>query len=637
MNDVNDEIRHTLDQLSQLMLSDSDVDTMEILKSYTLNDIFLSIKKETNKMINHAEKDLFRSNSIYKTKYEIYSSISRKIKAKLNDKSITPTFLNYIIGSRIEGVYERTRINTDVVTPISALEILNDIFYFYHIKKTYSFYSPKTMRDLITRNMKLGREFIVSEKLQKYYFDYLIINLDVEDDFEKLLYEIEGSRLMRRPVDNEYGYYRYIPITCDRYCIKNFNNFKNEWEIFIGKIRRQGRLRDYSPYDLETNEQFANLIKNIFLKNCIFSHNPNEVNYHPFKFMTRYCKNDSRCNMSDCINAHQSKNEEIVLNFNPDEFSDIIKELEQMISKFNEEEKRKISEQVKNQIMKSVNKVADDENSLFNILKFKTLPCTNGKLCVNMKECSDYHSSLERRRNPETFLISNNKACPKVFIEGKWTSPSQCEAGDACSHFHTRNELFYDFRNFRRIYECPFEKNEGKCKNNNTCAYKHFLDINFEELYLPNINKAEIKDLINQFNFLKDERDKLTKRLHELGILCPNCKEYIVDKMIVLQCGHNYCFDCRHKIRNCSYSCKLEENGNSLSSMRYEIIELQKKKKEEDVDSMLGFYNEEEKKDEFININDSFDNIFDDKEDKMSILLEGAEDNFEIIDKDDAF
>ena len=82
----------------------------------------------------------------------------------------------------------------------------------------------------------------------------------------------------------------------------------------------------------------------------------------------------------------------------------------------------------------------------------------------------------------------------------QWISDTEnidCEEGDNCDGFHTRNELFFDERNFRKLYPCnEYGNKDGKiifCKKFEMCPRKHPTDIKIDEIYLPYNDKIELK------------------------------------------------------------------------------------------------------------------------------------------------
>lgn len=115
-------------------------------------------------------------------------------------------------------------------------------------------------------------------------------------------------------------------------------------------------------------------------------------------------------------------------------------------------------------------------------LQIKTVKCKNGLKCNKLPFCFDYHNKYERRRP----ISTENKICDKVF-NGKWMNPELCPNDDLCSFFHTKNEMLYDNRNYRKKEKCEKEDKEGYCDRGIYCYFMHFNNIN-------------IRDIVNSIN-----------------------------------------------------------------------------------------------------------------------------------------
>jgi hypothetical protein len=492
-------------------------------KTIFLDDLFVPVFQKLRELNEYHIVDLIKSIFYYpsynKKQFESHTSLSKKIKKNFPDKNIPIGYLNHFIENYTrKGEY-------------SPEEIINLISFNFNLIQTLEYYQNMSFQDLMMRNMKNSFNTIKDSKLIFFFTEYKFIhNFNSEElTLNNLMYLIDGPEEERRPLDSENGYYRYIPIKCKGYCQKNFQTF----------------LEICNKEKIEINEDHIMEINSLFLKNCIFSHNFNEINYHPLKVQSKFCK-DKRCQIKSCPDVHVG--EELLLNFNKSQFKDILTQLNNLIKLKNEN--REVIK--KNQISRQLK---DSEKI---ILDYKTKPCRKGKLCEDFKKCINHHSLLERRRNLNFFTL-HNKPCLKVFVEGKWQDPSLCLDGDYCSFFHTRNELFYDMRNFRKIYDCPNEQSKGSCEFYSTCAYKHSIDLNIDELYLPKTIKEPFKERLNLLENYSREMNRLKTFIDENKLICEMCRNYIVNKIGVFDCGHNLCEYCIKKELVCRTCNKKSE------------------------------------------------------------------------------
>lgn len=568
------------------------------LKEFLSNNNYLDAlsRKDISKYLTNYIYDYLNSCNIgkhhtkrYRKKLNIDENdprvlLAKKIKKKFPDKDFTYQLIKSILDSSL-NIFAGS--NCSIT---NSEEIINEISHFYFIKKTLDFYSSKSLRDILfNRNFRSDEEFIISKHLKNIYFQHKIIK-DIEVpgslSYSKLKYYLEGPQQLRRPVDKEYNHYRYIPILCRNFCEENFNNF-------------YGKLSLEEKNILDKNEEIFYSIKFYFLKNCIFAHNYSEVNFHPFKYKTKICKNKN-CQLKGVSCYLDHNKDEFVQIFVISQFSEILLEIEKLI----ETEKNKNYEMLKKF---SVNNKLIESFDGFDIFNFKTQPCKKGKLCADIKKCKFYHNNFERRRDFQTLqtlhkisgkteksYYQNNQPCETIFKEGKWLNPELCPKTDACEYFHTRNELFYDIRNFRKIYECPNEKSDGECFYSLICPYKHSFNINTSELYLPKKEKKEIEDLLGKFKTLSKEYETLQKKISENKIICLNCKNYIVGRMAVFKCGHNlceYCVSSENKLEDCVFRCDSKQN-NQITKVKkvgndhqlYDLISLNKR----DISRMEG-------------------------------------------------
>lgn len=419
----------------------------------------------------------------------------------------------------------------------------------------------------------------------------------------------EGKFQLRRNLTKFNQRFSYIPLDCNGFCnkINNFvkksffsHLFSNEefmtFKANISHSKNKNLIKEkFKQFTLEDFMEFEILI----YKNCLFSHNQNEINYHMLKYKTRYCK-QNKCNFLNCEKVHRdvcledelvilyqksSKDFQILEKF----FADKINEkynsrlkfindlnLNNLEDHFDNENSRNLKNE--NQYNNSKDNNLSDEtilsfsntrNKNTNIMKMyeqlekiKTEQCQLKNLCLNKKECFKYHNLLERRRDCKDFIIQNNLPCDKTFIDGKWIDPKKCPNGDSCEFFHTKNELFYDKRNFRKLYECYIEKEKGECPYFEICPYKHNIDINLNEIFLP---KEQIEILEKNFSIYYAQKHKYEILKLELensqeikNSKCFMCKQYIIDNIVFLKCMHVYCLNCLEELKNNNKNCILK-------------------------------------------------------------------------------
>lgn len=230
-----------------------------------------------------------------------------------------------------------------------------------------------------------------------------------------------------------------------------------------------------------------------------------------------------------------------------------------------------------NSLNKKTNLILNYRTIIENI---KTEQCNLKSLCLDKKECFKYHNILERRRDPKSFLIKNNSVCKFAFLEGKWIDPIKCPKGDYCDYYHSRNELFYDKRNFRKLYDCYIEQEKGKCPYFSLCSYKHNIDVNINEIFLPAEQlKILERSFIQNLNLI-DKLNKIKKELKEQNnskiAKCAKCAKYLIDSLIVLKCMHCYCSDCLQDLKqtnkNCIFNClKNNRNINNNNNNKFDL------------------------------------------------------------------
>lgn len=152
-------------------------------------------------------------------------------------------------------------------------------------------------------------------------------------------------------------------------------------------------------------------------RECPFSHNDNEYNYHPLYYKVIPCERMDSCLKESCPNAHKD-DMRIIYNVN----NPIIKRLECLL----------------NSSLSSMDIVP---NFTFNSYKlslpaefdprtYKTFPCPLGDFCLlNSKLCLNYHGLLERRRSLAEIKYSSNP-CQYASYDNKWKAVTENECRD---------------------------------------------------------------------------------------------------------------------------------------------------------------------------------------------------------------
>lgn len=79
-------------------------------------------------------------------------------------------------------------------------------------------------------------------------------------------------------------------------------------------------------------------------------------------------------------------------------------------------------------------------------------------------------------------------------------NPEFCPDDDLCLFFHTKNEMLYDNRNYRKKEKCEKEEKEGYCDRGIYCYFMHFNDINIRDiLYSINNQSNDLNNTDNHF------------------------------------------------------------------------------------------------------------------------------------------
>jgi hypothetical protein len=363
------------------------------------------------------------------------------------------TFANRVIDI-LKSSYLTPKLVIQILLEYGKLqpeELLNEIYIVDYLLKSIDHYKDKTVKGLILDTL---------EDISKDEDIMLPVDKAIPDINDKRINELMDTCI--RPIIPVKDFYNYIIVPCDKYCTNLLNNFI--------KIFNCSDVIDEWEYTQFNQFETYEILRRLFVSRCIFSHNDNETNYHPMLYRTRLCRADY-C-FHDCNYAHGK--DSLVQLYRASKCQDLLYSL-QVIQDSNYSDDLLL-------ISSSSSDVALPKDL------FKTIPCRFGKLCKDKKGCFYYHYELEKRRNPKIYKIIHNQPCPRVYVDGKWGDVKLCPNKEGCGYFHTKNELFYDRRNLKRIYNCV---NEAMCSGV-YCPYKHSDDIAIEELSLPTCEKVKL-------------------------------------------------------------------------------------------------------------------------------------------------
>ena len=355
---------------------------------------------------------------------------------------------------------------------------------------------------------------------------------------------------------------------------------------------KRRKLIKYSDGSFNYIPVTCNNIKYCQDKNCPYSHNDNENNFHPLFYKTTLSSNNSDINK----NKNLIKNAcdlfadfRIIYNYKNESIIKLMKLIdEKKLSKFS------FKEYMKNKIHS------------FSLNTFKTLECQaikSGMKCSKSDPhlCYYYHDISEKRRPPTLFRYINEMCPNQSIIKGK--IKKKCENGDFCNKCHSRYEYYYHSLFYGKAMTCTRKKEFGKCQFEETCyAYHPYKEPGYIR------TKEEI---------IQERKDELLQKYTEenstLGNLiekfrCIGCDTFRkkLKYYFLTNCEHVICDKCFKKMKKCpkcETKYKKEEEGEDyveldITDSSKNIDELMKakyaKKKEEEKKTK----NDDEKKEE---------------------------------------
>jgi len=592
----------------------------------TNKSVFQAIKQEIRNTLNPYRRFIKERIEVSEDIQKLYNSFKAYYKER-NFNNIF--FINYFRD--LENSHQgKSKID---ILPKDEIETLNDIQRKVTIIKNLRHYLNTSIRDRIQMNYEQKKELFENDYFDMMY-RYLVIG---EEEFSKMddkkvfeyLSNQRNSLKLRRPL-NDFNVYNYVPILCKGYCQKEAKMFVDKFNKSITKHYSDTNCERCK--DIHDNlKDIESQIKSLYLKTCIFSHNINEIMFHPLMFFT----------LSECLPFYKKQFKQ---KFNKD--VEKIVQLTQIPKRFNNIKIMDIQniysssemKHIYNQLLEYAKKKGIYGNCCF-LSEYKIDHCkiefqSNNDFQTHMKKCPFYHSDLEKRRINK---IIDNEICKECIQDGKWKVNEEekviCSKGEYCNKFHTRNELFFDERYYRKLYPCTDCTEKNFCEKGDLCPKKHAIDIEIDDIYLPKENLIELQKKFKELLKKNQKVQNLIKKCSKA--LCEACKNYIDGNIEnsfckFKNCKHTICSKCYNYYNYCPF-CGMdneEDNYDTRNSRNKKVllIELSDKiipRKEKDKKK-----NKKRKKS-----SDSEDEDDSEKSDSSNEESE-SEDNYDSIDDD---
>ena len=437
--------------------------------------------------------------------------------------------------------------------PKNEMETLNDIERKVKIIKDLKYYLNSRISDRIQINYD-SRNVYCTNPYSELKFNYLVIE---EEEFSKMeeiklkenISDSNASNKLRRPISS-YITYNYLPILCKGSCLKEAKEFNDNFSKWlINHINSTGCNK---CIDIRKDINIIqSQIKSLYIKTCIFSHNINEIMFHPLILFT----------MESFDHFYQKQ-----LKKTPGRGVEKLVRTNVIPALFRKGkyETQYIYNPAQEGMKAILNKLFEysKKNGLYieccykNEIKTKSCPIkfnpNNPDYFTHEKKCPYYHSNLERRR---IYKIIDNEICKNAIENGGWVYNLEekipCNNGDNCYQFHTRNELFFDKRYYRKLYPCT---EAYYCEKGDLCPRKHATDININEIFLPKEYKEKLKKYLD---YLKIKDEKIKNELKSFKIIqCDSCLNFIDgiqqrNMIYFLICHHRICTKCYSFYKSC--------------------------------------------------------------------------------------
>ena len=243
------------------------------------------IEKQIQNILNNymSKIDKEKDGKISNELYELIILLKGYYNQKDFDKNF---FVNYF-----KYIREMNRIKEEKITyPKNAKETLNDIERKVKIIKDLNHYLTTQIIDRM--EIKFDSKYSnFNDPYLELEFNYLVIE---EDEFLKMdeielqnyISENGTSNVLRRPLSNNI-LYNYLPILCEGSCLKEAEFFNNEFEKWIINHINNGGCQKLKCVEIRENlDNIKSQIRSLYIKTCIFSHNINEIMFHPLNLFT---------------------------------------------------------------------------------------------------------------------------------------------------------------------------------------------------------------------------------------------------------------------------------------------------------------------------------------------------------------
>ena len=443
--------------------------------------------------------------------------------------------------------YKRTYSNLSLI--FESFKILNitKIEHLPNLKDISSnFWKKKSIlhKNLIENYQKLNDYEIT-------YISYVLLEeiecspeyfLNIFDVMEKILSHFRYSlNILQNQIKRNYNNNFFDRFLITKFKYEDVFNVKNEEKRRKLKIDNKFFF-NYGPIICKyTNCTHEN--------ECPFSHNFDEIFYHPLIYKKIKCSLLDSCKEKNCPFFHSKNEMNCDLDFENDKkIIDLIKILNSYDS-------------IKN------NDIINDNyffnSNEFNPFTYKKKKCVFGKMC-KLNFCLNYHNLYEDRiRN---FVVYDNILCPKIFEKNKLKENPNCNEKDNCKFCHSIFEFNFHPKNYKKIkcenfnncnkkIFCPFlhenekeifynennnENNENNNKNILICDPEFICDFYMKKMNdYVNLQNKKIKELTNEIklfmcseckkkNFLIEKKDFVITKTNDF--ICKNCFDKLKEK-----------------------------------------------------------------------------------------------------------
>lgn len=507
------------------------------------------------------ENKTYMPNFQNETIHEKIQSLGQKLKTYYCCKHFSLNHFIFYLCDIAKTAYHLSQIPDAQVK--TSDEVLNEIERRVLLVKSLDYYQTKSFIDriqmtLLSLERRNAENEDKSNSLFKSIYETKVIDKEVYDklNYRNMLQKLGTVGKERRCLGYEYGNYNYIPIICKQYCLKQSDEMIKSINAFCNKCSCEICKRVLDKIS-EINDE----IRVLYMKTCCFSHNEIEYDYHPLIYHTY------RCECKDISSCSRIHDDNVKILFNPIKIKDIRLEINKMLQE-----------------------IVLDNNSCFK-REMNTTKCylLQGTQYHDLLLCKDYHCSLERRRVNK---VCYNLPCKYSINNKKWVDYLECPKKDDCPFYHTRNELFFDKRNYRKIYDCC---RADYCDYGEMCPHKHPYDIDIDEIYLPTQEK---KDIIKQVEEVKQQEKIINFMKSQLKTYqCYLCLRY--DKDVIYlndHCKHFLCENCKKLMQICPCYSKIDKNKSTdeeEKSLRFIKFELKSNNREQETSQDYSFEKEE--------------------------------------------